>query len=286
MRRGHDRVEVVVDRRVRLSHVVIDRRALAVLVGVAHEIPRADRSVGHIELHRPPAAPGEVQPVVGGGGGRESRLLLVDRGDQQPVDPERALRRGVDRIEAFHPALRDLRFGLIDEAHRLRGLLRARWTRDDRRAAAPHDAATPSDAQPVGGGPAGGLHRAWRRSDGRHEHGGRRRARRGRARTPDHAAEHRHQHGHAEGAKGKRQEPRAAFGWRRRQVRARRMGVACLRGGNLRLRRPCIRRPGGRGCRGIVCHRSSLCYTVSRSAPPSSRLRARRSAYARVVIHT
>ena len=62
---------------------------------------------------------------------------------------------------------------------------------------------------------------------------------RGGARTSDHAAEHRHQHGHAEGAEGKRQQPRAPFGRRRRQVRARRVGVrAAWR--ELAPRRPCI----------------------------------------------
>ena len=123
MRGRHDRVEVVVDRGVGRGHVVVGRRAPAVDVGIADEMPRGDGPVGHVELHRAAAAAREVEAVVGPGRGRERRLLPVDRGDQQPVDAERALRRGVDRVEAFHPASRDVGLGLLDEARRIELLL-------------------------------------------------------------------------------------------------------------------------------------------------------------------
>ena len=89
----HDRVEVVVYRGVLGRAVVVGRRAPAVAVGVAHQIPRADRPVGDVELHRPRAAVREVEPVVDPGGGREGALLHVDRGQQQPVDARRSTGR-------------------------------------------------------------------------------------------------------------------------------------------------------------------------------------------------
>jgi hypothetical protein len=49
----------------------------------------------------------------------------VDRGEQQPVDGEGALRHAVDRIEAFHPARRDVSLRLTDEAAGVSLLLHA-----------------------------------------------------------------------------------------------------------------------------------------------------------------
>ena len=71
MGRGHDRVEVVVQRRVQRRHVVVRARAGAVDVGVGDALPGADRAVGDVELHRSPAAVREVQAVVGAARGRE-----------------------------------------------------------------------------------------------------------------------------------------------------------------------------------------------------------------------
>src|SRR5207245_2464331 len=79
---GHDRVEVVVDRRVLCGLMVVDGRAAAIDVGVADEVPGGDGAVLDVELHRPAAAAGEVQAAIGARRGREGRLLLVDRGDQ------------------------------------------------------------------------------------------------------------------------------------------------------------------------------------------------------------
>ena len=45
-----------------------------------------------------------------------ARLLHVDRGEQQPVDAERALRGRVDRVEAFHPAPGDVRLRRIERS--------------------------------------------------------------------------------------------------------------------------------------------------------------------------
>ncbi len=117
-RRRHHRVEVVVDRGVARGTVVVDRGASAVAVGVLEDLPRAHRPVGDVELHRAPAAVREVQPVVGAGGRRESRLLLVDRGQQQPVHAEHALRFGIDRIEARLPRRRDVHRRLADRRRR------------------------------------------------------------------------------------------------------------------------------------------------------------------------
>jgi hypothetical protein len=214
--RGHDRVEVVVDGRVRGGHVVVGRRAPAVDVGVADEVPRGKRAVGHVELHRPAAAAGEVQPVVDARRRGEGRLLPVDRGDQQPVDPERALGDRVDRVEAFHPAVGDVRLGLIDEAHGVHALLGARRRGHDRVRVAGSERAGPTRWGPFGeDARGGGRSRGGGRRRG--EHGGRRGVRH-RAALADEAGEHRHEHGQAERPDRAREHPRPAFGGRHRDV--------------------------------------------------------------------
>ncbi len=91
--------------------VVVRRGARTETIGVLHQIPRAHRPIGDVELHRSPTAAGEVQAVVGGRRGGERGLLHVDRGEQQPVDAEHALRLRVDRVEAGLPRRCDVRFG-------------------------------------------------------------------------------------------------------------------------------------------------------------------------------
>ncbi len=139
VRRRHHRVEVVIDRRMLRRHVVVAGRAAPVDVAGLHQIPGRYRPVGDVELHGPAAAAGEVEALVGAGRGRERRLLHVDRGEQQPVDAERPLRRAVDRIEAFHPTPFDVHLrGTADpwlrrsEAPCGLALLRGRGARDDR----------------------------------------------------------------------------------------------------------------------------------------------------------
>src|SRR5947207_12077964 len=59
--------------------------------------------------------------------------MAVARGENRQFHAEGALRDGVDRVEAGHPACRDVRLSAIDEA-RVRLLLQRRGLRDDRAA--------------------------------------------------------------------------------------------------------------------------------------------------------
>ena len=95
--RRHDRVEVVVDRRVPARAVRVAARALGEAEGLAVELPRARRAVGDVELHRSRAAAEGVEAVVGALHGRERRLLAMDRGDQPPRHAEAASGIAVQR---------------------------------------------------------------------------------------------------------------------------------------------------------------------------------------------
>src|SRR5437773_1056500 len=71
----------------------------AVGVGGVAGVTGRGRAVGEVELKRPGAAPRVVEAVVGGRVGREAGLLLVDGGEQKPVEVKRARGLAVDRIE-------------------------------------------------------------------------------------------------------------------------------------------------------------------------------------------
>ncbi len=203
MRGGHDRIEVVVDRRVRRGHVIVGGGTAAVDVGAAEEAPRGDGTVGDVELHRAGAAVGEVQAVVGARRRGEGRLLHVDRGQQQPVDSEGALCRGVDRVEAFHPPLRDVRLRGRGEARGVGALLHGRWLGEDSRRVM-----------------RAGASRSRRCGQGR----GRRDQHRGRSRdrrAPDPAAEDPRHHRQAQHADRAGEQPGAPFGGGSRRARKR-----------------------------------------------------------------
>ncbi len=209
VRRGHDRVEVVVDRGMVSSAVVIVGGAGCVAIGVRDEIPGADGPVGDVELHRPTAAVGEVEAMVGARRRGECGLLSVDRGDQQPVDAEGPLRRFVNWIEAFHPAGRhsacEYLLDLSDIAHRL-----ARRVGHDRGSPAPSCRLRREDALAgCGIDPAG--RRCWRQSP----HGNRWRPHAARA---DQAGEHRCQCASAEQSDQGRKDPAAPLRRRRGDV--------------------------------------------------------------------
>jgi hypothetical protein len=107
--RGHDRVEVVIDRRMPVRGVGVVGEARGVEVRVAELLPRRHRPVGDVELHRARAAADPVEAVVGAGRGGERGLLLVDRGQQQPRDVVAAGGAAVEREEAGDVGARDLR---------------------------------------------------------------------------------------------------------------------------------------------------------------------------------
>ncbi len=229
MRGGHDRVEVVVDRRVLGGHVVVGGRAGAVAVGVADQRPRRDRPIGDVELHRTAAAAGEVETAIDTRRGREGRLLPVNRGQQQPVDAERLLGRGVDRVEALHPALGDVRAGRVFVQRKVTMNLRQGGIADDRVRAVPR-----ADGPGAGsfrrhtahsGSVRGTRHRCRRDRDHRRRRGG------ARGGTTQDTAQGKHEHRDAQHPQRKRYCPRAALGAGLRDIT---LGVTRLRHDSVR----------------------------------------------------